>query len=112
MNFLYSLTVGVLFGIGIYQILRRDLIRVTMGFTMLFTAVNLFLFSTGAFDGVLSPYVDRVAEGTVQDPLVQALILTAIVVGFATFSVFLIFVQVVAKRYDTIDSDDLDKLQQ
>jgi multisubunit Na+/H+ antiporter MnhC subunit len=51
-DFFYSLTIGALFAIGVFQLLRRDLIKAVMGFSLLFTGVNLFLLASGAFEGV------------------------------------------------------------
>lgn len=110
-DILFALAVGLLSAIGVFQILRRDLIKAAMGFTMLFTAVNLFILSVGAYDGAVSPYTPNVEAGLqTSDPLVQALILTAVVVGFGSYSLLLGMVNIVARRYDTADSDEVTEL--
>lgn len=111
LDLLYAIALGLLFGIGVFQILRRDLIKAAMGFAMLFTAVNLFILAVGAYDGNVAPYTTNVEAGLQSsDPLVQALILTAIVVGFGSYSLLLGLVNIVARRYKTIDSDEVTSL--
>ncbi|MEL6306698.1 MAG: sodium:proton antiporter [Chloroflexota bacterium] len=110
-EFLYSVAIGVLFAVGVFQILRRDLIKAVMGFSILFTAVNLFILASGAFRGSSPPYTDLYAQGeATADPLVQALILTAIVVSFGSFALLLAMVNIASRRYDTVDSDHLTNL--
>ena len=109
---LFALSIGILFGIGVFQLLRRDLIKAAIGFAILFSAVNLFFVAVGAFEGELAPYVSNVeAERATSDPLIQALILTAIVVSFGSFSLLLGFVNIISRRYETVDSNDLNRLK-
>lgn len=116
MSLVLAIATGILFGLGVFQLLRRDLIKSAMGFYILFTAINLFLLAVGAFDGVVPAYVDAesstVAQrGTPSDPLVQALILTAIVISAASYALFLALINISSKRYETVDSDHVDALQ-
>ncbi|QPC85060.1 NADH-quinone oxidoreductase subunit K [Phototrophicus methaneseepsis] len=111
-DFLFALAVGVLFAIGVFQLLRRDLIKAAMGFSMLFTAINLFILSTGAYDGVVAPYTSNVEEGlAVSDPLVQALILTAVVVSFGSYALLLGLINIASRRFRTVDSDEVSDLK-
>ena len=48
MDFILALAVGTFFGIGVFQLLRRDLIKAAMGFSILFTGVNVFILAVGA----------------------------------------------------------------
>ena len=93
MNDLFAITTGILFGLGVFQLLRRDLIKSAIGFYILFTGINLFLLAVGVFDGETAAYVDpkthEVVGGTPSDPLVQALILTAIVISFGSYALLL-----------------------
>mgnify|MGYP001409813477 CR=1 FL=1 len=76
-----ALLVGVLFGVGTYLLLRRSFVRVLFGFVLLSTAANLFvLMMSGEPEGRTPPIVT--GHGRPVDPLPQALILTAIVIGF------------------------------
>lgn len=111
MNVIFALAIGILFGLGIFQLLRRDLIKAAMGFAILFTSVNLFILSTGAFDGELPAYSDQVDKGQVSDPLVQALILTAIVVSFGAYALLLVSISVASHRFGSLDSDDINELK-
>ncbi|OZB05665.1 MAG: Na+/H+ antiporter subunit C [Idiomarina sp. 34-48-12] len=81
MEALYSVTVGMLTACSIYLILRGRSFPIVIGITMLSYAVNLFLFSTGRLVLNQLPIIGNQAEYT--DPLPQALVLTAIVIGFA-----------------------------
>ncbi|MDZ4672746.1 MAG: sodium:proton antiporter [Phototrophicales bacterium] len=136
MNILFAIATGVMFGLGVFQLLRRDLIKMAMGFYILFTAVNFFFLAVGVFDGNVPAYVapkdDGVAPlylengvvvareiGTAEnpqtarpsDPLVQALLLTAIVISFGSFALLLGLINVASVRFNTLDSDHLNNLK-
>lgn len=111
-DFMFALTIGILFGIGVFQLLRRDLIKAAMGFSILFSAVNLFFLAVGAFPGEFAPYVRNVEAGRqISDPLVQALILTAIVVSFGSYSLVLGFINIISLRYNTVDANEVNHLK-
>ncbi len=133
---LLSITVAVLFGIGTFLILRKDLIRVVIGLSILSHAVNLLIVSTGIFEGgkvpiiigahgehesgiiftddlansVLAPIVPESAEMIYVDPLVQALVLTAIVISLATTAFILILAYRIHEEYGTTDISQLRRL--
>jgi multicomponent Na+:H+ antiporter subunit C len=109
MNFVFAVAIGALFGLGVYQILRRDLIKAAMGFALLFASVNLLLLAVGAYSGTDPAYTDQ--GGDPSDPLVQALILTAIVVSFGSYALLLGLVNIVSTRFNTVRTDDVDHLQ-
>ncbi len=113
MNVLFALTTGILFGLGVFQLLRRDVIKAAMGFYILFTAINFLLLAVGAFNGEVAAYVDKDNQlaGQPSDPLVQALILTAIVISFGTYALLTAFIAVSSRRYRTVDSDEINRLQ-
>lgn len=81
METLYSVTVGILTACSIFLILRGRSFPVVVGITMLSYAVNLFLFSTGRLTIDGAPILGT--ADSYADPLPQALVLTAIVIGFA-----------------------------
>jgi len=88
-----AILIGLLFGVGIYLIQQRSFARILFGFLILSNAANLFVLSmSGRPDGKRSPIVDQYTQPSV-DPLPQALILTAIVIGFgvAAYVVFLLY---------------------
>ncbi|MDA9003949.1 Na+/H+ antiporter subunit C [bacterium] len=81
MELLFSITTGCVTACGIYLLLRGRTFAVVMGVIMLSYAVNLFLFSSGRLT-INKPAI--LGTGTsYADPLPQALVLTAIVIGFA-----------------------------
>ena len=131
MNDLFAIATGILFGLGVFQILRRDLIKVAIGFYILFAGINLFLLAVGVFDGEAPAYVypdnehypnaqiylgedhETLSPESAEpsDPLVQALILTAIVISFGSYALLLGLINGASNRFDTIDSDEVDALQ-
>ncbi|OGT00325.1 MAG: Na+/H+ antiporter subunit C [Gallionellales bacterium RIFCSPLOWO2_12_FULL_59_22] len=82
MEALLALVIGVLTACGVYLALRARTFPVVLGLTFLSYAVNLFLFAMGRLAIGQPPIV---ASGTADyaDPVPQALVLTAIVIGFA-----------------------------
>lgn len=82
LEFLLASAIGLLVATGVYLILRARTFPVVLGLAMVGYAVNLFLFAMGRLQ-VSSPAI--LTDATqVTDPLPQALVLTAIVIGFAT----------------------------
>lgn len=73
--------IGVLVAAGIYLMLRARTFPVVLGLSLLSYAVNLFLFGMGRLHVGVPPIVSDGANGYA-DPLPQALVLTAIVIGF------------------------------
>ena len=110
MEFLTALSIGILFAVSVFQVLRRNLIRSAIGLILLTNAVNLFLLSTGAYNGFVPAYVNNLSNAH-SDALPQALILTAIVISMgATAFVFAVLV-IISGRYRTSDSDAVDGLK-
>lgn len=108
---MFAVATGIMVGLGIFQLLRRDLIKAAMGLSTLFIAINLFFFSVGAFDSEAPAYEAYVEQGQqVSDPLVQALVLTAIVVSFGSYALLLGMVNIASRRYNTVDSDEVNEL--
>jgi multicomponent Na+:H+ antiporter subunit C len=109
MDLLKALTIGAMFGIGVFQMLRRNVIRSTIGLIIIANAVNLFLLSTGAYQGAVAAYAN--AAGQRSDALPQALVLTAIVISMAGFSLVLGLLYVLSTRYHTADADEIAELR-
>ncbi|MAO52238.1 MAG: Na+/H+ antiporter subunit C [Pusillimonas sp.] len=93
MEIVLALAIGVLTGSGVWLILRPRTFQVIMGLTLLSYAVNLFIFSMGRLTIGAPPVIDE-AKGLdpalYADPVPQALVLTAIVISFATTALFLV----------------------
>lgn len=93
MEVLLALVIGVLGGAGVWLVLRPRTFQVVMGLVLLSYAVNLFIFSMGSLTIDQPPIVTPGQPADLHnysDPLPQALVLTAIVIGFATTALFLV----------------------
>ena len=93
MEMVLALAIGVLTGSGVWLLLRPRTFQVIMGLALLSYAVNLFIFSVGSLAVDAEPIVRAgvppdLAHYT--DPVPQSLVLTAIVIGFATTALFLV----------------------
>lgn len=85
-----AILVGVLFGGACYLILQASFVRILFGFILLSNAANLFLLAMSRTPhGKSAPIVDA-KPGPMVDPLPQALILTAIVIGFGVIAYLVI----------------------
>jgi multicomponent Na+:H+ antiporter subunit C len=94
-----ALLVAVLAGTGTYLVMHRTLTRIILGLGLLGNAVNLLILTSGDGPGE-APIIGR--EGDFTDPVPQALVLTAIVIGFGVIS----FLLAMAYRSWTIDGND------
>lgn len=92
MELIYAIAIGVLSGSGVWLLLRPRTFQVIMGLSLLSYAVNLFIFGMGRLVVGHAPIVSASAVDArwYADPLPQALVLTAIVIGFATTALFLV----------------------
>lgn len=104
MEFLIASAIGVVTAAGIYLTLRARTFPVILGLTLLSYAVNLFLVSTGRLAIDAPPIVHEGARAYT-DPLPQALVLTAIVIGFA-MTAFVLVLALKARR--ELGSDHVD----
>jgi multicomponent K+:H+ antiporter subunit C len=93
MELVLAIGIGVLVGSGVWLLLRPRTYQVIVGLSLIAYGVNLFIFSMGR----LRPAAPPVLEGSgiadpasYADPIPQALVLTAIVIGFATTALFLV----------------------
>lgn len=107
MQIFLALVVGVLYAAGLYLMMRRSIVKLILGLALLGHAANLLIFTIGGLDSIQPPLIPAGAEqlsSPVADPLPQALILTAIVIGFGVQA----FAVVLLKRvYLTLKTDDL-----
>ena len=93
MELVLSLGIGVLAGSGVWLLLRPRTFQVIIGLALLSYAVNLFIFATGGLRSGAAAILAPGETGTLAqyaDPLPQALVLTAIVIGFATTALLLV----------------------
>ncbi|HZT21148.1 MAG TPA: Na+/H+ antiporter subunit C [Dongiaceae bacterium] len=92
MEALLAIGIGALTGSGVWLLLRPRTYQVVIGLSLISYAVNLFIFAMGRLRSgappILASSTGRLADYA--DPLPQALVLTAIVIGFATTALFLV----------------------
>lgn len=111
MEILLAVVIGVLYGTGLYMMLRRSLVKLILGLGLLGHASNLLLFASGGVERGAPPLIplgETILEGVFADPLPQALILTAIVIGFGTQAFAIVLIR---RVYEAVDTDDIDKLK-
>jgi multicomponent Na+:H+ antiporter subunit C len=108
---LIALLVGLFVASAAYLMMSRALVRVLLGIIVLGNGVNLLIFVAGRLTRATPPIVpagEMMPIGTFANPLPQALVLTAIVIGFAMFA----FLIVLALRaYQEMDADDTDRMR-
>ena len=93
MELILTIAIGALAGSGIWLLLRPRTFQVIMGLSLISYAVNLFIFAMGRIALDSPPVINKHAgadPALYADPLPQALVLTAIVIGFATTALFLV----------------------
>lgn len=103
-----SITAGALVAAGVYLLLASSAQRVAIGFLLLSNGINLFvLTSAGMPEGAAPPLIADGAAAATADPLAQAFILTAIVIGFG-MAAFLLAMSADLQR-STGDDDVVDR---
>ena len=107
MELVLALAIGVLTASGVYLLLRPRTFQVIVGLSLVSYAVNLFIFSMGRLRIDAAPVLDRntVDPAAYTDPVPQALVLTAIVIGFAMTALFLV-VMLAARGFTGTDHVD------
>ena len=93
MELIISIVIGIMAGAGVWLVLRPRTFQVLIGLSLLSYAVNLFIFSVGSLSVDAEPIVRAGLPADLNhytDPMPQALVLTAIVIGFATTALFLV----------------------
>lgn len=122
MSLLLSLFVGFLFGSAVYLLLQRRRFDTLLGFAILSNAVNLAILTGSGWSKETQPpilnnnyekvketgaYISTVSPDQYADPIPQALILTAIVIGFALIS----FLMVLAAELTQRESEEKESAQ-
>jgi multicomponent Na+:H+ antiporter subunit C len=111
MQVVLAFLIGGLFAVAIYLMLRQSIARVILGLALLTNATNLLIFTVGGLTRAAPPLIPEggsTPAGPVADPMPQALILTAIVIGFGVLA----FMMVLAFRTDqVVHADDSDRMQ-
>ncbi len=107
MSLLYGIAVGVLVAVGIYQLLGRDLLRIAFGIYLIFNGANLFIMTAGTVPGRRAPFAQL--GGPFVDPLVQAMVLTAIVIGFGLATFLLMLAARLSQCNDSLDAETMEE---
>lgn len=89
MNLVYAFAIAAQMGCGVYLLLSRHGVRILLGIVLLSTATNLLIFVAGGLRFTAPPVIEsgmQMLDAETANALPQALILTAIVIGFALVS--------------------------
>lgn len=105
MTLILSLAIGVLFGSGAFLLMKPDLFRIVIGIVLIANAANLALMASGLGRG--RPPIHPTGGERVSDPLVQAMTITALVIGFAVTALLLSVAYRIYVSSRTVDIDEL-----
>lgn len=111
METLLAFVIGGLFAAAVYLMLRRSLAQIILGLSLMTNAVNLMIFTVGGLTRGQPPLIahgKEAPEEVYANPVPQALILTAIVIGFGVLALALVLAY---RAYYTVRSDDPDAMR-
>jgi multicomponent Na+:H+ antiporter subunit C len=101
-----ALVFAVVFASGTFLLLQRDLTRVVVGIILISNSAVYFIIAAGLTRGV-APIHPLEGAGSVSDPLVQAMALTALVIGFGTAALLLAMVYWLYVSHRTVDAEEI-----
>lgn len=104
----------VLLLIGFYAVVtKRNIIRIIIGFSLVEYAVNLFFALVGFKRNGIPPIITELGQSRSNfvDPVPQALVLTAIVIGLATTALMLVLAMRIYEKYRTFDITEIRRLK-
>lgn len=107
MNVLYAASIAIIMGCGVYLLLSRHIMRIIFGVALLSAAANLLIFVAGRLRSMLPPVIQSGTEALdplAANPLPQALILTAIVIGFSLVSFIAALALRAYREMETVDT--------
>jgi multicomponent Na+:H+ antiporter subunit C len=110
-SIILAVMVGVFYAAGYYLMMRRSIIKLIFGLGMISHASNLLIFAAGRLTAGQPPLVHEGSDlppEMLADPLPQALILTAIVIGFGVQAFALVLIKCI---YQVVRTDDLDAMK-
>jgi multicomponent Na+:H+ antiporter subunit C len=99
----------VIFGSGAFLVLQRDLLRVVVGIVLVSNSAILFIIAAGLSRGSAPIY--PIGEGAVSDPLVQAMALTALVIGSSVAALLLAVVYRLYVSHGSVDIEDIFRME-
>lgn len=109
-----AIVIGCLYAAGVYMMLRRSVVKLIIGLALLSQGANLLIFVAAPTGGPMRaappiiPAGFGSPPGAFADPLPQALILTAIVIGFGVVAFALVLFR---KAYQTLGTEDVDQMR-
>lgn len=112
MEIVLAFTIGALYTAAIYMLLRRSVVKLLIGLGLLGHAANLLIFTAAGLTRGNPPVISpdgAFTPGRFADPLPQALILTAIVIGFGVTAFALVLVY---RVYSTLGTDDANQMRE
>jgi len=108
---IFATLAGLLAATGVYLAMAREALRLALGLTLIGTGANLAVFAVSGATQRAAPLIPLGADaplGPTADPLPQALVLTAIVIGFG-LSVFAVALAAAARR--RLGTDDVEAMR-
>jgi multicomponent Na+:H+ antiporter subunit C len=109
MEIILAVTIGILYSAGIYLLLRRSITKLILGIIFLSNATNLIVFISGGLISGNPSFISGKMEeppADIADPLPQALVLTAIVIGLGVIAYTMVLQY---KYYEETGNEDIDK---
>ncbi len=110
MEVVLAILTGLLFAAGLYLMLHKGMVKLILGIMLLSYATNLFIFLvariTRGIPAIIPENQDKLTD-TFADPVPQALILTAIVIGFGIQAFAIVLIRRVYKATGTANMDEL-----
>jgi len=106
-----ALVIGTLYAAGLYMVMRRSMVKLVFGLALLAHAANLLIFTVGGLTRGGTPVVPAGALAPTPpfpDPVPEALVLTAIVIGFGVQAFALVLIK---RAHSETGTDDLDSLR-
>lgn len=110
MTLAVSVVISVVFASGAFLVLQRDLLRVVVGIVLVSNSAILFLMAAGLSQGGAPIY--PIGEGVVSDPLVQAMALTALVIGSSVAALLLAMVYRLYVSHGSVDIEEIFEVEQ
>lgn len=112
MQLMLAVFIGFLFAAAVFMLLRRSIFRMIIGLMLLAQAANLLVFASGGLtegNPPIIPSAETILEPAAANPLPQALVLTAIVIGFGVIA---FVIALVYRAAEAVQSHDLDSFNQ
>ncbi len=107
---LMAILIGCLYAAAIYMMLRRSVVKLVIGLILLSNAANLLIFTAAGLERGVPPLIEegqQVIAGAA-DPLAQALILTAIVIGFGVLAFAVVLIH---RACEVVQTDDMNEMK-